>query len=95
MLEASDDQLSQVSIKILFFAIVKDLTGKKEDRFCVPSVVKGSSLLDLIIKEYHLDTVRNNVILAVNEDWVDLDSTLTLKDSDEVAVIPPLSGGTF
>ena len=93
MVDGFDEEATQVSIKILFFALVKDLVGKNEDRIYVPSTIVGSALLDLIIKKYNLETVKNNVILAVNEDWVDLDSLLILKDSDEVAVIPPLSGG--
>ena len=33
------------------------------------------------------------MVLAVNEDYVDMDSGLTLRAADEVALIPPLSGG--
>jgi len=33
------------------------------------------------------------LILAINEEYVDLDDRLTLKAGDEIALIPPLSGG--
>lgn len=82
-----------VTIRVLFFATTKDLVGKKEDTLHVPSVIPASDLLHLITKQYQLEHLKDNVILALNEDWVDLNSVLSLKNTDEIAVIPPLSGG--
>lgn len=88
-----NENANLVTIKVLFFATTKDLVGKKEDTLHVPSVIAASDLLHLITKQYQLENLKDNVILALNEDWVDLSSTLNLKDTDEIAVIPPLSGG--
>jgi molybdopterin converting factor small subunit len=37
--------------------------------------------------------IRNNLVLALNEEYVDMDAPLKLKATDTLAVIPPLSGG--
>ena len=34
-----------------------------------------------------------SMVLALNQEYVDMDSIVTLHDDDEIAVIPPLSGG--
>lgn len=41
-----------------------------------------------------LSVLRDQVVLAVCQEYVPLgEQLLTLRDGDEVAVIPPLSGG--
>lgn len=84
-----------VTIKILFFAKARELIGNKEVLERVPRKITGKNLLSLIIKKYELDRLKCNVILALNENWIDLNSDLILKEADEVAVIPPLSGGIY
>lgn len=41
-----------------------------------------------------LSVIREQVVLAVRQEYVALgDQSVSLRDGDEVAVIPPLSGG--
>lgn len=48
----------------------------------------------IIITLLRLTTVRDQVVLAVRQEYVTLgDQRVFLRDGDEVAVIPPLSGG--
>ena len=37
--------------------------------------------------------MQDSVILAINEEYVDMQTPVTLKPSDVIAIIPPLSGG--
>lgn len=37
--------------------------------------------------------IRDSVIVAVNQEYIDKDQLLHLKSDDEVAIIPPISGG--
>lgn len=40
-----------------------------------------------------LELIANNVVLSLNEEYLDNNTEVNLKAGDEVAVIPPLSGG--
>nr|CAH7763140.1 unnamed protein product [Callosobruchus chinensis] len=82
-----------VAVHILFFAKAREIVGKTETKFLTDSPIKYSDLLKLIVDEYSLNEIQNNVILSVNEEYCDAESILTLKQGDEIAVIPPLSGG--
>ena len=54
----------------------------------------GTALLQGIVAAWpQLAPLADSMVLAVNEDYVDMDSGLTLRAADEVALIPPLSGG--
>lgn len=81
---------------MLFFAKSRELAGVSgTDDFLVPHAeIKCSELLDLICNRYNLSIIRNNVILAHNEQYcADLSETIRIRNGDELAVIPPISGG--
>lgn len=48
-----------------------------------------------ILLERHpsLSEISQRCLLAVNQEYVEVDTTVPLRASDEVAVIPPVSGG--
>jgi molybdopterin converting factor subunit 1 len=82
-----------VEIQVLFFAIARELCGEKKSQLLVPATVSYNNLLDQIVKKFSLECIRNNVILAINEEYATAGSVVQLKEGDKVAVIPPLSGG--
>ena len=40
-----------------------------------------------------LDSLKSSLQLAVNESYIDMNERLQLNQDDEIAVLPPLSGG--
>jgi len=40
-----------------------------------------------------LNPIRDSINLALNESYVNMNEELNLKENDEVAIIPPISGG--
>lgn len=52
-----------------------------------------STLVTSCVSLGRLQALAGVLVLAVNQEYVDMDASLQLQESDEVAVIPPLSGG--
>lgn len=82
-----------VQIKVLFFGKSREIVGKQEVLLAVPEHISYENLLKLIIEEYSLNILSNNIILAINEEYCEEHQKFILKQGDELAVIPPLSGG--
>lgn len=82
-------QLIQVTLRC--FASVRETLGTDEMRVEVPP---GTTIHGLRKKlgEQHPDLLRVPVAYAINRDYAREDSTL--QDGDEVAFIPPISGGS-
>ena len=40
-----------------------------------------------------LDVLKYSIILAVNENYIDMSEQVHLNENDNIAIIPPLSGG--
>lgn len=83
---------NQVDIKVLFFAISRELAGISESHIKVKSRITFEELKLEICNNFGLEVIKNNIVLAVNHEYVE-SGDIVLKNNDELAVIPPLSGG--
>lgn len=88
-----DKTETQIETTVLFFAKARELIGCKECKLCVPKKLSSTDLFDKIIRTFELESIRNQIILAVNEEFVIPNSILVLSEKDKIAIIPPLSGG--
>ncbi|KAJ8924412.1 hypothetical protein NQ315_007208 [Exocentrus adspersus] len=70
-----------------------NMKSKDFDVFVVSSPIPYNLLLEKIVTTFSLESIQNNIILALNEQYCDSNTIITLKPGDELAVIPPLSGG--
>jgi len=86
---------TEIQTTILFFAKARELTGCKESFLCIPRKLSYADLIDKIIHTFKLESIRNQIILAVNDEFVVPNNILVLSEKDKIAVIPPLSGGLF
>lgn len=90
-----DEIITFVQTTVLFFAKARELAGTKESKIHIPTKLTTTDLLEKIICDFNLESIRNQIILAVNEEFVASDTILELSEKDRIAVIPPLSGGLF
>ncbi|XP_047227838.1 molybdopterin synthase sulfur carrier subunit-like isoform X3 [Girardinichthys multiradiatus] len=83
-------------VTVLYFAKSAELTGLKEEELvAVPTPISSRDLWALLLrKQPRLVALQGHVVLAVSQQYVAIgDHQVTLADGDEVAVVPPLSGG--
>ncbi|KPJ16981.1 Molybdopterin synthase sulfur carrier subunit [Papilio machaon] len=82
-----------VIVKVLFFAQSKELAGTREAIIQLPQRISYKELLNIITETYNLQSLKNNILLAKNEEVCEQSIDLEIKHEDIIAVIPPLSGG--
>lgn len=87
------DETTKIEVTVLFFAKAREITGNKECQIYIPRKLSADDLLDQIIYTFRLEAIRNQLTLAVNEEFVVPNSILLLTEKDKIAIIPPLSGG--
>ena len=81
-------------IIVKYFASLRSITGKEEDRFSMGNETTLEKLSDEISKTTPKigEMIREKkIMVAVNMDVIRLDTVI--KDGDEVALLPPFSGG--
>ncbi|KAL6472748.1 hypothetical protein MHYP_G00189360 [Metynnis hypsauchen] len=82
-------------VLVLYFAKSAELTGLKSETVSFQSQLTTLQLWqDLEKRHPKLSAVREHVVLALRQEYVAVgDQQVILQEGDEVAVIPPLSGG--
>lgn len=80
-------------VRALFFGRLKELTGVAEEAVLLPD---GASVEELFAcygsKVAELAALRPSIVAAVNEEFADW--RVALRAGDEVAFLPPVSGGS-
>jgi molybdopterin synthase catalytic subunit len=79
---------------VKFFASIKQKIGKEEVSLNLDQPIAVASFLDILEKQLpglKQAIKQTNSIIALNHQFVD--QSATVKDGDELAFIPPMSGG--
>lgn len=83
-----------MAIKVKFFAMLKTKVGKEEANLTVPDGILFDKLKDMLKKEFPVLAEfidRKSIMISVNQEFADKNTVI--KDGDEVALLPPFSGG--
>ena len=79
-------------MRILLFAALREAVGKNELELEVPSGGTPTEVWNQLVAAHpELKDFDNTVMVAVNQEYVQ--PWVELKAGDEVAFIPPISGG--
>ncbi len=83
-----------IKVKVLFFAKSREVVGKSELSYDVESKTTVKELIASVVKTYPaLEPVLTSAVLSLNLEYIACNSQETLKQNDELAIIPPISGG--
>ena len=81
-----------MQVQVLFFGILKDLAGQRQDSLRLPE----HATLEDVIRHYEarhprLKSMFPSIAMSINQEYANPDSQL--KDGDEIGLLPPVSGG--
>jgi len=83
-----------VQVTVLFFAKARELIGKSSSLCALPASCTYSELVAHIRNSFpRLNILGDAFVLSLNEDYIEEEGVLNLSQGDELAVIPPISGG--
>jgi len=85
--------MQTVRIRVLFFGLIRDVVGAREDSLEVPD----GSRLEAVFNHYaerfpRLQEMASSTVLALNQQFST--PAAPLAEGDEVALLPPVSGGS-
>jgi len=81
-------------IQVLFFGLLKDICGGPADSLDLPEGSTAGSVFDHYAARFpRLREMASSVVLARNHEFAGAREPLS--DGDEVALLPPVSGGAF
>jgi molybdopterin synthase catalytic subunit len=82
-----------MKLRVLYFAVFREKIGREDD---VLELAEGARVRDAIAalaaRHAPIDKLRGKFRVAVNQDFTDDDHALA--DGDELALIPPVAGGS-
>lgn len=88
----SKEELDLLSVRIKLFAISRELVGKDEVTVKLAKQITVGDLRKMILQMYPALSTRVHFMIAVNHRVAD--DSMTISQTDEVAILPPVSGGS-
>jgi len=79
-------------VRVLFFGLLKDLAGKASEEVSLPDGATVQDLLSHYAQNAKLKATLGSIAIALNQEYASPNATL--RDRDEVGLLPPVSGGS-
>lgn len=81
-----------MKVNVLFFASCQDIVGEREVEVEVPEGATAADLVAQIVSEHpRFGEIEASLMVSVNQGYLEREGRL--REGDEVAFIPPVSGG--
>lgn len=82
-----------MTIRVQYFAMMREIIGKSDETITLPSNATAKDAFARIVESTpRLAGLEKSIMLMVNQEYVR--GNHVLKDGDELAFIPPVSGGS-
>src|SRR5580658_7008846 len=89
----SDKLHGEVRVKVLFFGMLKDVVGRAEDQLDLDNGATLGGVFDHYCRRFpRMREMAGSILLARNQEFAG--PATELADRDEVAFLPPVSGGS-
>ncbi|HKW97696.1 MAG TPA: molybdopterin converting factor subunit 1 [Bryobacteraceae bacterium] len=80
-------------VKVLFFGMLKEIVGSPEEQLNLAEGARLGSIFEHYAQRFpRLREMASSIVLARNQEFSD--SSAPVSEGDEVAFLPPVSGGT-
>jgi molybdopterin converting factor subunit 1 len=81
-----------MKVRLLLFALYRDLAGSEEIQLDVPMGATGTTAVEALrARGGGLARLPARPVIAVNREYAPLETLL--RDGDEIALLPPVAGG--
>src|SRR5260221_7879791 len=85
--------MTKVSVRVLFFGMLRDIVGRAEDRIEVVEGARLESVFERYAQQFpRLGALKSSIVLASNHQFCE--PSAAVSDGDEIAFLPPVSGGS-
>jgi len=93
--EEIEDHSQFVTLKVKSFAILKDIIGTRQITLQVPRKQERITVADLRkrILELYPEISARRIAMGIAVNAAIANDTLVINDFDEIALLPPISGG--
>jgi molybdopterin synthase sulfur carrier subunit len=81
----------RMEVNVLFFGITKDLVGKQQLIMDISTPITVAEFKEVLQDNFPKISGLNSVAIAVNSEYAD--DSMMIEANDEIALIPPVSGG--
>lgn len=86
------EPVSSIRVNVRLFARLKDIVGTGELARRAPLGATAQTVWETMVSEFaELGNYKGSISVAVNEEYSRMDAPVA--DGDEVAFLPPVSGG--
>lgn len=80
-------------VRVLFFGVLKDLTGRSSEDLTVPEQATAADVIEHYQERLAgLRGMAHSIAISINQEYSAIDSPLHA--GDEIALLPPVSGGS-
>jgi molybdopterin converting factor subunit 1 len=84
---------NEISVKVLFFGAARDAVGQGEVDLLLNGAPTAASAFAIVLEKFpNLNRFGRSLLFAVNQEYAPKDREV--QDGDELAVFPPVSGGS-
>src|SRR5438067_13257497 len=81
-----------MQVRVLFFGVLKDLAGRGSDLLSLPDDAVAKDVLSHYAQRFSTKNgILNSIAISVNQEYARPDAKLN--PGDEIALLPPVSGG--